>query len=1264
MESRDPNPAPFLPGNDWHGRLFQLAPDALLVTRLQDGHIVDMNLRFIEIMGYPREELIGRTPLELEFWVYPEDREVLMTLLRKGGGQCSGFETTMRNKLGSQIPVLMSARVAEIQGESYVVSQSREDSERRQIRKALQESEKKFREMVEFLPVMVYEADREGRLTFANRLAFSFFGYTVEDFEKGLNVLDMIGAEDRERAGINLLKTMRGEKTGEMEYQVLKKDGSRFPALIATAPIRRENRPIGIRGVVTDITGLRRVEEGLKESEEKYRMVVELSDDGIAWTQGDHHIFVNRKMAEIFGYDRPEELVGQSVAEVTHPEDRDRVMQIHSSRLRGEIAPTRYEYKGIKKNGEEVDIEVSAIRTFYQGEWGSLAFLRDITDRKKAEKELGESRELYQTLVEMSSDAIVMMKGGIHHYANPRMLEIFGYSHPNEIIGHSLVKMIHPDDRERVQEINRKRQEGKPVPAKYVFKGIRQDGQIIFLETSARRLRYRGENVSLVFLRDITDRVQAEEELKASEEKYRLVVEHANEAIFIAQEGLLRLVNPKALEITGYDQETLQTKPFLELIHPEDRAMVVDRHLRRTRGEDLPPVYSFRFIDREGQVKWVEINAVRIAWEGRPATLNFLSDITDRRLAEEALRESEERTRLIFNTVPDSITITRVEDGRYMQVNDYFCQLTGYAREETIGRTVDDLNVFVNASDRERLVQELRDKGEANDLEIQYRKKDGSLFTSLLSARPIQYAGEDCLVAVVTDSTSRKQIEDALRKSEEKYRLLVENANEAILVIQEGLIKYANPKAVKIIRYSEGDLFPQPFLKFIHPEDREKVMAQYLKRMSGQMTSPVYSFRLLDHQGNILWVEINAVQISWEGQPAVLVFLTDISEKKQLEIQFLQAQKMEAVGRLAGGVAHDFNNLLTSILGYSDLMMMRLRSGDPLIGDVKEIIKAAKRATGLTRQLLAFSRKQIMQPKVLNLNGIISDMKKMLKRLIGEDITLETLLSPNLRQVLVDPGQIDQVIMNLVINARDAMPQGGTLTIETANTRIDEVQVRQYLGAKPGAYVLLSVKDSGSGISDEIQSHIFEPFFTTKELGQGTGLGLSTVYGIVKQSNGYIWVDSRPGQGTVFKIFLPQQEGEAESDLKPERGKASLRGEETILLAEDNESVRGLTRSVLEHFGYRVLETEDGEEAGRMSKGYEGPIHLLLTDVVMPGISGRVLAEQLQTSRPGIKILFMSGYSEEAVLLKGMQNLGAHFLQKPFTPEELGLRVREILDSA
>jgi PAS domain S-box-containing protein len=947
--------------------------------------------------------------------------------------------------------------------------------------------------------------------------------------------------------------------------------------------------------------------------------------------------------------------------------------------------------------------------------------------------------------------------------------------------------MVHPDDRDRVLDINRKRQKGDPVPAKYVFKGIRRDNQTIFLETSSRRVQYRGENVSLVFLRDITDRVQAEAELKASGEKYRLVVEHANEAIFIAQDGVLKLINPKVLEITGYDRDTLRRLPFPELIHPEDRALVVERHQRRIGGESPPAVYSFRIVDRRGKTRWVEINTVRVDWEGRPATLNFLSDISERVEADRALRESEERARLIFDTVPDSITITRLSDGRYLQVNDYFCQLTGYSREETIGRTVADLNVFVRPRDREDFIREMREKGEVKDQEIQYRKKDGTLFTTLLSARPIHYGGEDSLVAVVTDITKRKMIEDALRqseaqhrklveamregfgvvdernmityinkrfadllgyrpeemigrpvadfvdpeywnrlreqgerrrrgeaapyeiawrrrdgqgihtlmspepvfdeqggfkgssavitdiserkqmeealkKSEERYRLLVENANEAILVIQGGLIRFVNPKAVAIMRWGNQELTPKPFLDFVHPEDRETVLRRYQERLTGQPLPSIYSFRLLDQEGNTIWVEINAVQVNWEGEPAALVFLTDITEKKQLELQFLQAQKMEAIGRLAGGVAHDFNNLLTSILGHADLMLLALRPGDPLVSDIREIKKAADRATDLTRQLLAFSRKQILQPKVLNLNQVIGDMKKMLRRMIGEDIELETNLAPDLGQVLVDPGQIDQVIMNLVINARDALPQGGKLAVTTQNAAITADEGRRYVGSKPGAYVLLVVQDDGLGMSAEVQSHIFEPFFTTKELGKGTGLGLSTVYGIVKQSNGYIWVESEPGRGTTFKIYLPRIEGRAASAIRPEKAPHSYQGTETILLVEDNDLVRQLAHSVLEQFGYRVLEARNGAEAHRLSRGYEGKIDLLLTDVVMPGMSGQALAERIREGRPTTEILFMSGYSEEVTLEQGSLAGGRRFLQKPFSPAELGQRVRELLD--
>jgi nitrogen-specific signal transduction histidine kinase/CheY-like chemotaxis protein len=392
--------------------------------------------------------------------------------------------------------------------------------------------------------------------------------------------------------------------------------------------------------------------------------------------------------------------------------------------------------------------------------------------------------------------------------------------------------------------------------------------------------------------------------------------------------------------------------------------------------------------------------------------------------------------------------------------------------------------------------------------------------------------------------------------------------------------------------------------------------------------------------------------------------LTDITEKKQLELQFLQAQKMEAIGRLAGGVAHDFNNLLTSIVGHADLMLLELRPEDPLVGDIREIKKAADRAADLTRQLLAFSRKQILQPRIVNLNQVIADMKKMLRRLIGEDVELETNLAPDPGLVLVDPGQIDQVVMNLVVNARDALPRGGKLTISTAQAEITTADVPRYIGSKPGSYVLLEVRDNGLGMSEEVQSHVFEPFFTTKELGKGTGLGLSTVYGIVKQSNGYIWVESALGEGTAFRIYLPRLEGQAVAESRPGKAASSCRGTETILLVEDNDLVRRLARSVLEQFGYRVLEARNGEEACRLGRGYEERIDLLLTDVVMPGMSGQTLAGQIREMRPETEILFMSGYTEESTLNQGPLRGGRHFLQKPFSPQELGQRFRKLLDES
>jgi two-component system, cell cycle sensor histidine kinase and response regulator CckA len=419
--------------------------------------------------------------------------------------------------------------------------------------------------------------------------------------------------------------------------------------------------------------------------------------------------------------------------------------------------------------------------------------------------------------------------------------------------------------------------------------------------------------------------------------------------------------------------------------------------------------------------------------------------------------------------------------------------------------------------------------------------------------------------------------------------------------------------------------------------------------------------------GSEYWVELNIVPVAdTQGHFTHMISVQrEVTERRQLEEQLRQSQKMDAVGQLAGGVAHDFNNILVVITGYSELLLERhLEANHPWRREIEQIQKAGERAAALTRQLLAFSRKQIFQLEVHNLNEIVTDIETMLRRLIGEDIGLTTVLDPALATVKADRGQIEQVLLNLVVNARDAMPQGGKLTIETANAELDQAYALRHLDVKPGAYVMLAVSDTGIGMSAETQVRIFEPFFTTKEPGKGTGLGLATVYGIVKQSGGTLWVYSEPGHGTTFKIYLPQLR-ESIPLAEPDKGRpAAPQGAETILLVEDEAMVRELICTVLTKQGYTVLEASDGSAALRLNERHPDAIHLLLTDVVMPHMSGRELAEFLGPLRPQMKILYMSGYTDDAIIRHGVLEPGVDLLQKPFTPVNLARKVREMLDSS
>ncbi|MBI5594101.1 MAG: response regulator [Deltaproteobacteria bacterium] len=511
----------------------------------------------------------------------------------------------------------------------------------------------------------------------------------------------------------------------------------------------------------------------------------------------------------------------------------------------------------------------------------------------------------------------------------------------------------------------------------------------------------------------------------------------------------------------------------------------------------------------------------------------------------------------------------------------------------------------------------------------------------------------------------REQAKGALRKSEERFRALYEdNPSMYFTIDAQGVVLSVNPFGAEQLGYRTEELIGQSALNVFHPDDKDAVQRQLAAclRKSGEVSN--WELRKIHKNGNVLWVrEAARAVIGSDGKSMVLVVCEDITERKNIEEQLRQAVKMEAIGTLAGGVAHDFNNLMTAVMGYSDLSLKKIAKDDPLRRDIEQIRKAGERAAALTSQLLAFSRKQVVQPKVLDLNQVIAETEKILRRLIGEDIDLVSVPGPALARVMADPGLIGQVIMNLAINARDAMPQGGKLTLETANVCLGEAYAQRHIGVEPGRYVMLAISDTGSGMNEMTLSRIFEPFFTTKEKGKGTGLGLAVVYGIVKQSNGHIWVYSEPGRGTTFKVYLPCAEQETEI-VGLDAGSAELlrQGSETILLVEDDDIVCDLASFSLRMYGYTVIEAHDGDEALKICCEHEGPIQLLVTDVVMPGMSGRELAKKFESLCPAMKVLYISGYTDNAIVHHGILDAGAAFLQKPFTPEALARKVREVLD--
>jgi len=649
----------------------------------------------------------------------------------------------------------------------------------------------------------------------------------------------------------------------------------------------------------------------------------------------------------------------------------------------------------------------------------------------------------------------------------------------------------------------------------------------------------------------------------------------------------------------------------------------------------------------------------------------LLGNEEKRRWAEEALRKSEEQLRLAFYTSPDALVISRVENGVYVDINQGFTKISGYSREEVIGRSAMDINIWYDPRDRDRMIQGIRKHGKIDNLEARFRLKDGTVITGLISASVFVFNGEMHVLSITRNIEHLKELEKERIKLYEEAETARRLLSDVLSRISDGVVAldkswvftYVNEQAAKLLdRDKPGDLLD----RHIWAEYPELVghpfYEAYHKAMETQQAVYLEGY----HETWDRWFE-NRIFPSPDG---ITVYFTEITErirateeKTKLEEQLRQAQKLESIGRLAGGVAHDFNNMLSIILGYSEDILQKLPPGDPIQDEVEEIISAGRRSADLTRQLLAFSRKQILRPKVLDLNDLMRNLERMLRRLIGEDIEMSVYLDSEPTVVEVDPGQFEQVIMNLVVNARDAMPGGGKLDIDISRVELDEEYAGNHQSVKPGRYILVAVSDTGTGMDKETMNKIFEPFFTTKGKGKGTGLGLSTVYGIIKQSGGNVWVYSESGRGTTFKIYLPEAKKNVENTKRPAPKNLKPGDGEHILVVEDEESLRRLAAKALTRFHYKVTVASSPAKALSLVEAGEVRPALLITDLVMPGMSGKELFDHLKEILPGIKVIYMSGYMDNAIMHHGVLDKGVQFIQKPFSLSSFMSKVQEVLEN-
>ena len=1062
----------------------------------------------------------------------------------------------------------------------------------------------------------------------------------------------------------------------DLELRFITAKGKNIYARTKCNPVLRNGKVVKLQGFFHDITERKQAEESIKKNESIQRkMVANIGDVIVIIDQDGINRYKSPNIEKLFGW-KPEEVVGSSTWENVHPDDIESTQKFFRNLIRepGIVGTTECRYRC--KNGSYRWIEFTGSNLLHDPDInGLLGNYHDITERKKIEvsrtKREALFRGLYDNMTSGSAIYEVINDGSkgsdyIIKNFNEKSLEIEGKT-LDQVVGKSLYDLRPTiDDYGLIPVMKKVWETGK---SDYFPIKIYEDKKFSnYYENYIFKIPT-GELVTIY--NDVTDQKNSEIALIESEKRFSLAMEFANDGIFDWNLETNEIYySPGWKRMLGYEDDELPNDftVWESLTKPEDvkRSWKMQNELINKKRDRFE--IEFKMKHKDGH--WVDIlsraNAIFNEDDKAVRVVGTHQDVTEKKKAEERLKKSKQ----IIESASDAIISTDL-NGIITFWNSGAEKLYGYKNTEVLNKPIKLIYKDKDLPVLENLITDLIEKKDLSSVEVTCIDKDGNDVDTLLSLMTIKNENQDVieLVGFTKDIRELKKYEREIKKEKERAERYLNLAGVIFVAInQKGDVTLINQKGCETLGYKYSEIIEKNWFENFIPEWLRDDLIPVSKQLLNGDIEPIkyYENPILTKTGEeklIAWH--NTILKDEEGY--IIGHLSageDITEKRKMEEQLQQAQKMESVGRLAGGVAHDFNNMLNIILGNTEMAIEDIAQDHPVHGNLGEILSAAKHSADITRQLLAFSRKQTIAPKVLNLNDTIESMLRMLRRLIGEDIDLAWLPGANISQVRMDPSQIDQILANLCVNARDAIADVGKIAIETGNTNFDSAYCETHLGFKTGDFVLLAVSDDGCGMDKDTMKNLFEPFYTTKEVGKGTGLGLATVYGIVKQNDGFINVYSEPDQGTTFRIYLPQYRAETEIPEKKTADKIDMDGNETILLVEDEPPILKMTRMMLERMGYKVFAAGTPGEAIALAREHVGEIHMLMTDVVMPEMNGRDLAKNILSLHPNIKRLFMSGYTANVIAHHGVLDEGVNFIQKPFSKQDLAIKIREVLDEA